>query len=178
MTTGALLLASARARRPEDLDGLIGPAAGPAADDVRAALVASLLTGYRQSDAPLIRALTRHETESVRKAGDGCGDVLLGCCWLLFMLGDVADSALIWEAKELNFDAYCYIDSVFLVPQGIEATAAVARTNGLADLADYVEKPWIGDPDEGAERWRNSSFFAQAPAATASVAELARWIRE
>lgn len=178
MTTGALLLASARAKRPEELDELIGPAAAPAGDDVRAALVASLLSGYRHSDAPLIRALTRHEIESVRDAGDGCGDVLLGCCWLLFMLADVADSALVWEAKELNFDAYCYIDSVFLVPRGIEATAAFARTNGLADLADYVEQDWLGDPEEGAERWRSSSFFAQVPAATASVAELARWIRE
>jgi hypothetical protein len=34
---------------------------------------------------------------------------------LLFMLGHVEDATLVWRAKNVNFDAHCYIDSAFLV---------------------------------------------------------------
>lgn len=173
MTSGVELLAVARSMGAEELNDLIGGGA----DDVRAALVAALLSGYRESDAPLVRALTRHEIDGVGAAGDGCGDVLLACCWLLFMLGDVADGALVWKAKGLNFDTYSYLDSVFLVPRGIEATATFAKAHGLADLVAYVRGDWAGDPEEAAARWRTGSFFAQVPAPTASSEELADWIR-
>ena len=54
MTSGVELLAVARSMGAEELNDLIGGGA----DDVRAALVAALLSGYRESDAPLVRALT------------------------------------------------------------------------------------------------------------------------
>ena len=168
MPTGALLLAAARAVTPDQLRVLAGP------DDARAALVAALLTSRRPDDAPLLRELTRLEIDSVDAAGDGCGDVLLACCWMLLLVGDLADVELIWQAKNLNFDTYSYIDSVFLIPGGVQMTAEFARAHGLAD---YVEQGWLTDPDELAEQWRNSAFFAGAPAATASVEELARYIR-
>ncbi len=171
MSTGALLLAAARAATPDHLRVLAGP------DEARAALVAALLTSRRPDDAPLLRELTRLEIGSVDAAGDGCGDVLLACCWMLFLVGDLADVELIWQAKNLNFDTYSYIDSVFLIPSGVQMTAEFANAHGPADLADYVQQGWLTDPDELAEQWRNSAFFAGAPAATASVEELARYIR-
>ena len=113
----------------------------------------------------------------MRDADNGCGDTLLACCWLLFMLGRVEDTALVWRAKEVNFDAHCYIDSVFLVPQGVATTAAFAREEGLHDLLDWVTGPWLADPEEGAAGWREGSFFTSRPAATAPVEELAAWIQ-
>lgn len=124
--------------------------------------MAALLSGHTEADAPLVRALTRQEIDGVRRVGDGCGDVLLACCWLLFMMGDVADSALVWEAKELNFDTHSYIDSVFLIPRGVRATAEFAQAQGLDGLAAWMDNDWIGDPEEGAARWREASFFYQA----------------
>ncbi len=171
MTTGRELLDAARAARKREAPGL---------DDLtqRAALLACLLSSYETNDLPLIRAAVRAEMELVLAEGDGCGDVLLAGCWLLFMLGDVRDSALVWEAKNLNFDTYCYIDSVFLIPNGVSATGSYARGEGLDDLADYVEGQWIGDVTLEIEAWRTGSFFAKAPLPDVPVADLAAWLRQ
>jgi hypothetical protein len=147
------------------------------AEGARAALVAALLSSFTPDDAPLIRELTRQEIAAVRDADSGCGDVLLACCWLLFMLGHTEDAALVWQAKNVNFDAYCYIDSAFLAPQGPDVTAEFARAEGLTSLADWVDGGWMGDTEYAAQQWQNGSYFAQVPSAAASVEELATWIR-
>lgn len=144
---------------------------------VRSGLVATLLSEVVPADAPLVRALTREEIAAVREAGDGCGDTLLACCWLLFMLGDVEDALLIWKAKNLNFDTHCYIDSVLLISQGPDATAAFAQAQGLDDLASWVRDGWIEDPSEAAESWRSRSFFEEAPPASESLETLAAWLQ-
>ena len=172
MTSGADLLALARSR-PSD-------AGTPSLADldpgmVRAALVGALLPGATAADVPLIRRLTEEEIAAVAAADAGCGDVLLACCWLLFRLGQVEDSALVWRAKNLNFDAHCLIDSVFLLPQGVAATVEFARAAGLEDLLEWVAGDWRCDPDEEAQRWRTSSFFDEVPPAHTPVAELAAW---
>lgn len=97
----------------------------------------------------------------------------MGFCW-----HDVADSALSWEAKELNFDTHSYDDSVFLIPHGVRATAEFATIHGLHDLAAWMDNDWIGDPDEAAARWRETSFFSRVPPASAPSAELAAWLRQ
>ncbi len=179
MRSGLDLLLAARAMSDAELARAFGHEGSSNENDVdRAALVAALLSSSTPTDAPLIRELTRHEIAAVRDAEAGCGDVLLACCWLLFMIGEVEDAALVWNAKNLNFDAYCYIDSVFLIPHGVVATAEFAHSQGLMDLADRVEGESIGDTDTAAQDWRAGSFFARAPAATTSVTDLAAWIRE
>ncbi|GAA1710946.1 hypothetical protein GCM10009745_68740 [Kribbella yunnanensis] len=149
------------------------------ADQVdRAALVAALLSSFTPDDAPLIRELTRQEIAAVGDADEGCGDVLLACCWLLFMIGHVEDAVLVWRAKNTNFDARCYIDSVFLIPQGAAATAEFARSRDLIDLADWVEGEWLGDMEDSTREWRSGSFFERVPPAAASVEDLAAWMRQ
>lgn len=160
----ALAFGHGGARRPDGVE--------------RAALVATLLSSFTPADAPLIRELTRQEIAAVHDADSGCGDVLLACCWLLFMLGHVEDVALVWRAKNVNFDAHCYIDSVLLVSQGADATARFARSQGQTDLVEWVEGEWMRDAEDAAQEWRSGSFFAPVPAAAASVAELASWIRQ
>jgi hypothetical protein len=144
----------------------------------RPALVTALFSSFTAADTPLIRELTRQEIAAVRDADSGCGDVLLACCWLLFMLGHVEDTTLIWQAKNVNFDTHCYIDSVFLVPQGAAVTAEFARFQGLTDLVDWVEGEWMSDTKDSAQEWRSESFFAQVPSPAASVEELATWMRQ
>lgn len=95
--------------------------------------------------------------------------MLLACCWLLFRIGAVEDSALIWRAKNVNFDTSCYIDSVFLIASGPAATAQFARSQGLTDLAEWVEGDWLADEEATVREWRSGTFFAEVPPATASV---------
>lgn len=45
----------------------------------------------------------------------------LGCIQL-FAIGNVEDSLLIWEAKESNFDAHCYIDIELVCGAGLNET--------------------------------------------------------
>lgn len=176
MTSGVDLLRAARGMSAADVARVFGTETGSESD--RAALIAALLSTFTAADAPLIRELTQLEIDAVRDADDGCGDVLLACCWLLFMIGEVGDAALIWNAKNVNFDTHSYIDSIFLIPSGAAATAAFARSTGLSDLAKWVEEPWLGDTDLAAREWRTGSFFARAPSADAPAAELAAWLQE
>ena len=178
VATGTELLEFARSAKSGDLDLRFGPRATPAADEVeRPALVAALLADSSHEDLPIVQALTRHEVAARAEADDGCGDVLLACAWMLFLGGEPEDAALIWAAKNVNFDAYCYIDSVFLLPGGLEATVHFARGSGHADLLRYVEGTWISDPEVGAEDWRSSPYFEGVPPADAPAVELARWLR-
>lgn len=175
--SGADLLSQARSLEPTELAALAGPGASPAGDSlIRPALVATLLTQSKDADREFIRTLTSFEIAAVRKRSHGSGDVLPACCWLLFMIGDVEDSALIREAKELNFDTFNYIDSVFLVPRGIEATRAFALHADHAGLAEYISKGWPQDPMDVAEDWRSGRYWGSIPDAGQTVETLASWI--
>jgi hypothetical protein len=179
VTSGVDLLLRARVMSDADVALVFGHGGPSDADEVeRAALVAALLSSFTAADAPLIRELTRQEMAAVRDANSGCGDVLLACCWLLFMLGHVEDTALVWQAKNINFDSHCYIDSVFLVPLGAAVTAEFARSRGLADLVTWVQGQWMSDTKDAAEDWRSGRFFAQVPSPAASVEELATWMQQ
>ena len=179
MTTGGDLLREVRAAPDADLAGTLRPGlSGLPAEVERAALVAALLTSSSPTDVPLIRELTRQEIAWVEANDAGCGDVLLACCWMLFMGGDVDDAALVWRAKNVNFDAHCYIDSALLVPHGVAATAEFARSRGLTDLAEWVDGMLASELQSTAEAWRSGEFFRGAPSATASLEELAAWMRQ
>ena len=175
MITGALLLARARTMTPAELNTTF--ASGAEADANRASVLAVLVQGFGPPDVEVIRALTRFEATAVERADDGCGDALLAGCWMLFVLGDVRDSALVWRAKNLNFDCHCFIDSVLLLPQGLAATQEFAAAEGPADLAEWVASSWVTAPDEEIAGWRKSTYFRGAPSASSSVADLAGWLR-
>ena len=175
--TGAQLLTRARAMSPAELDAIFGSGATTTADTVeRPAAVAALITEHEASDLELIRHLTRCEMAAITLS-DGCGDVLLACCWLLFLHGRVEDSALIWAAKQLSFDTACNIDSVFLVPGGIPATAGFARSEGHQDLLVWVDSEWLSDPADVADEWRAGFYFRECPPATAPISKLAQWLQ-
>jgi hypothetical protein len=134
--SGMELLERARSLDAVGLRALAGPNATPESDSLtRPALVAALLSSFRPADRALVRYLTQFEIERARaEQVGGAGDVLMACRSLLLMIGQVEDSQLVWEAKELNFDTFCYIDSVFLIPEGIEAAVAFAAATGSGTL--------------------------------------------
>ncbi|MGH8876571.1 MAG: hypothetical protein ACRD0P_04385 [Stackebrandtia sp.] len=178
VTSGLELLATARSADPDELRELVGQKATTVADyETRAGLVATLLSAHTVDDVELIRRLTRFEMALVRDDDDiGCGDVLLACCWLLFRIGHIEDSALIWEAKQINFDTASHIEAVFLIPAGIDATEVFALRNALDDLAEYVTTDWLRDEVDTVEGWREGRYFASRPAPDRPVPELAAWM--
>lgn len=165
--------------RPEEVAAQFGPYASPTADEIdRPALVAALMSELSEADAALVRALTRLEMDYVDEKELGCGDVLLACCWLLFRLGHIEDSALVFEVKMLSFDASCAIDTALLIPHGIAATAAYARELGDDDLREWVEAPEHGDLSPTVEAWRRGGYyFGDVLAASSDVADLGSWLR-
>jgi hypothetical protein len=174
MTTGLELLKWARGADADELDAALGQG-DPDGDAKRSALFAVLLSGHDQADLPLIRTITRHEIEAVRQRDDGCGGTLHGCCWLLFLSGDITDSALIWEAKRINFDTGCTIDTTYLMSAGLEETAQFATAAGLDDLAEWVLTSEVSE-DEISD-CREWAYFEEMPSPAGTVGELAAWMR-
>ncbi|MFI5623769.1 hypothetical protein ACIA03_09905 [Nocardioides sp. NPDC051685] len=178
MTTGVDLLQQVRGVQADSWSSLLGPGVSESVESVvRPAVVATLLTERDASDVDLLRAVTAYETASRAEAGDGCGDVLLACCWMLFCDGHLDDVPLIWQAKKANFDAYCYIDGVFLMPHGLDASLALATQTGHGDLLAYLQQAGLGDSADEIEAWRTSTFFAACPAPTSPIDDLAAWLR-
>jgi hypothetical protein len=68
-----------------------------------------------------LRQLLSEEIER-EKHGEAGEEMLRTLCLLLFSLGVVEDSLLIWEAKQSSFDAGCGLDIQFLCGAGLEAT--------------------------------------------------------
>jgi hypothetical protein len=62
---------------------------------------------------------------------------------MLFSLGIVEDSLLIWKAKQKNFDAGCYIDGQLLCGAGLEKTIDFLKSikdESVSQQIEYLEK--------------------------------------
>ena len=179
MGTGIDLLLQARSAGAASWPSMFGPGRPGSVDSVdRPAMVATLLTERNAGDLDLLRAVTAYEIAARKTSDDGCGDVLLACCWMLFCDGRLEDVPLTWRAKNINFDAYCYIDAALLLPQGLDASIALAEQAGADDLLAYLQKLMRGDMAEEITSWRTSSFFAGCPAPTSATVDLAAWLRD
>lgn len=89
---------------------------------------------------------------------------LYHCALLLYLVGDLTDVPLMWEAKHLNFDTSCGFDGQFLVGAGVEETIRSLETSGHKEIADYVSQMKdAGDFDDlpGWERQRIRYFYSE-----------------
>jgi len=147
-------------------------------NDTRAGLIAALLSDFRKSDADMIVALTRDESAMLARDHVNVGqDGLFACCWMLFMIGRLNDVPVVFEAKMTDFDTYCGIDSVFLVPHGVEATLEYAVAHGLDDLCSWVSD-MRGDVDAAIKGWREATYFDDRPPTDSTLEELSAWMRQ
>lgn len=93
-----------------------------------------LLAAPTLADLARVRRLAREEIDRRRAADDGCGDALLGLCFLLYLIGDAADVLLIDEAKHVNFDAGCTVDSdLYRMRRGCDEMLAAVRGRSRAE---------------------------------------------
>ena len=60
------------------------------------------------------------------------------CAYLLYRLGHVEDSLLIWKAKSTNFDTGSGIDIQLIVGAGLERTIAYLREQNSQEAEDAV----------------------------------------
>jgi hypothetical protein len=79
--------------------------------------------------------------EQMRLEADEVGDQFLMrlLCGLLFSLGQVEDSLLVWRAKQSNFDTHCGIDVAFLCGAGLEETKAYLSAVGTDEATSALE---------------------------------------
>lgn len=105
----------------------------------------------------------RREMASRRQEGyDLEGDLfesLYRCALLLYLIGDPADVALMWEAKHINMDAGCGFDGQFLIGAGVEQTLSYLRNNGQSEIADYIHTLKGLDDLGGWEHFRIHYFY-------------------
>jgi hypothetical protein len=114
----------------------------------------------------LLLAVFRREMASRREEGyDLEGDLfenLYWCALLLYLVGDPADVALMWEAKHINMDTGCGFDGQFLVGAGVDQTISYLRNNGKSEIADYIHNlKGLGELDDlgGWEQFRIHYFY-------------------
>jgi hypothetical protein len=123
------LVAYQKARLPDNAEG----------DDQNAAFRTSVLKAlaknFSQEDRPLIRFLLEQEIAYHENSWGSFESIRL-CGVLLFLLAQVEDVCLLWEAKTANFDTMCGFDIQFLVGAGVAPTLAYLQ---------HVEEEWAED---------------------------------
>ena len=114
----------------------------------------------------LLLDVSRREMASRREEGYHLeGDLfenLYQCALLLYLVGDPADVALMWEAKHINMDTGCGFDGQFLVGAGVEQILNYLRKNGQNEIADYIHNlKVLGELDDlgGWEHFRIQYFY-------------------
>jgi hypothetical protein len=108
-------------------------------DDQNAAFRASVLKvlskNLSQEDRPLIRFLLEQEIVFHENAW-GIFESIRLCGTLLFLLAQMEDVHLLWEAKSVNFDTMSGFDIQLLVGAGVAPTLAYLQ---------QVEEEWAED---------------------------------
>ncbi|HST11185.1 MAG TPA: hypothetical protein VLL05_12485 [Terriglobales bacterium] len=83
---------------------------------------------YRKSGSP---ALPNDEYDYA--------DMSYWCGLLLYLIGDPADTPLMWEAKNIDFDLGCAFDIQFMVGAGVDQTIRYLESHGTNDAVEYLE---------------------------------------
>lgn len=100
----------------------------------------------RDEDLPAIRSGLEEacELEAEAEADDDSDTLVMKAyCVLLFAAGQVADSLLIWRAKETSFDAKCSIDVQLLCGAGYAVTLQHLRgldSEEAREALAYIEE--------------------------------------
>lgn len=83
-----------------------------------------------------IREIIREEIADKNREDN---EILKLSCAQLFALGHVEDSLLIWQAKQSNFDAACYLDIQLLCGAGFEETKAFLSNQDTPEAREALK---------------------------------------
>jgi hypothetical protein len=148
--------------------------------DQQAAFRAVVLEELRRTLSPGDRSLLRFLLEqeiAYHKTAWGIFESIRLCGFLLFVLAQVEDVALLWEAKTTSFDTMCGFDTQFLVGAGVAPTLAYLQfiqEEWAQEARTYIEEGQkTGDFDD-LERYRHEMqryFRAGKPFEESSATE-------
>jgi hypothetical protein len=85
------------------------------------------------------RILMFHAAREHQEQGDGDTLAMRLCCVQLFNVGELADTMLIWGAKESSFDSHFSIDVQLLCGQGLPATKAHLASVGTEEAHEALD---------------------------------------
>lgn len=107
---------------------------------------------YKKEVAPfrnLILAMFRREMDFRRaldeddvideEEGDEYCDGIYQCAFFIYRLGNPRDTYLLWEAKHINMDVGCMMDTEYLLGADVDETLAFLRSEGT-DMANAIFK--------------------------------------
>lgn len=95
--------------------------------EFRFAVCSELNKSISASDRELVRYITNLNIKLFDNSWDSL-DPLRLCGLLLFKIGNVEDSVLLWQVKTLDFDTYAGLDTQMLVGAGIDETIAYLKS--------------------------------------------------
>jgi hypothetical protein len=101
----------------------------------RVSVLRALAKNFSQEDRPLIRFLLEQEI-AFHENSWGIFESIRLCGALLFLLAQVEDVGLLWEAKTANFDTMSGFDIQLLVGAGVIPTLAYLQ---------QIEEEWAED---------------------------------
>lgn len=122
----------------------------------RAAVLKALSKNFSQEDRPLIRFLLEQEVAFHENSWGIFESIRLGGA-LLFLLAQVEDAGLLWEAKTANFDTMSGFDIQLLVGAGVTPTLAYLQQVGeqwAEDARVYLEECQQAGDFQNLERYR------------------------
>lgn len=119
-------------------------------------IIAKYGVNPRKEDRTDIIKLLREEIKNENNTeSHECLRVL---CFLLFLIGNVEDCELIWEAKMLNMDTGCMIDTVFLCGAGYKSTLSYIKGKEKLSKMNKFITEYIGqefDKEEVIEEFKS-----------------------
>jgi hypothetical protein len=138
---------------------------GPAV--FRAAVLEALQKTLSMGDRFLLRFLLEQEMACYRNHCE-TPDSLYLCGFLLFLLGQLEDVELLWQAKTTTFDTWCGFDIQFLVGAGVSSTLAYLHSiqkEWAEEASTYIEKCQRGGDFSDLESYRHEKqrYFGPVP---------------
>lgn len=122
----------------------------------RASVLEELYKTLSSGDRSLIRFLLEQEIaqeiacyEGKIDASENVESIYL-CGFLLFLLAQVEDVRLLWEAKRSSFDKWCGFDIQFLVGAGVTPTLAYLQ---------HIQEQWAQDARASIEKCQEAGDF-------------------
>jgi hypothetical protein len=106
---------------------------------IREAVALLLYPHVQPDDRAFIRYLLTQEIAQHAAEQEGMLPNIKRCAAMLYRLGMVEDSLLIWEAKDTHFDTLCGLDVQLLIGGGLDATVAYLHTVDATDAIAYIE---------------------------------------
>jgi hypothetical protein len=98
---------------------------------------------YHEELLDLFRREMTYRRESATPPNDDeseCFEQIYWCGLLLYLIGDPADVALMWEGKQIDMDTACGFDGQFLVGAGVEETIKYLDEHGQKKPAEYLAR--------------------------------------